>query len=133
MTVERPPSTSSARSGEDRPRRDEPWIETRAGGLFFLNAVIVGPVALVLVPVVVGAVVRGMGLVEGPSAVLDTIPAVARYVAPTVGWLAAPAAWLVLWTLRGTEEKEARWALLVFLAAHLGVLAYTVSRWIGGV
>jgi hypothetical protein len=130
--MDRPGPTSSPRSGEERPRGNEPWIETRAGGLFFLNAVVVGPVALVLVPVVVGTLVRGLGLVEGPSAVLDTIPAVAEYVAPTVGWLAAPAAWLAVWTLRETSKKEARWALLLFLAAHLGVLAYTVSRWIGG-
>lgn len=122
---------SSPQSGEERPPGDQPWIETRAGGLFFLNAVVVGPLALVLVPVVIGAVVRGLGLMTGPSAVLDTIPAVARYVAPTLGWLAAPAAWLAIWTFRKTEKTEARWALLAFLVAHLGVLAYTVSRWLG--
>lgn len=111
---------------------DQPWIETRAGGLFFVNALLVAPVGIVLVPVLFGALVRWLGWVQGPSAMLDTIPAVAWYFAPRVGWLAAPAAWLA-WKGRGvTERRWPRIWLTVFTGLHLAVLAFTVWRWFGG-
>ena len=108
----------------------EPWIESRAGGLFFVNVVLVTPIFVVLVPLLLGGVLRTVGLVQGPAPVLDTIPLMADYFVPRLGWLAAPAAW-VAWTTHGTVERDSprRW-LAAFLGLHLLVVAYTLYRWI---
>jgi hypothetical protein len=109
----------------------EPWIETRAGTLFFLNALLAAPLAVVVVPLALGWALRGAGLVQGPSAVLDTIPMMARWAVPGVGWLSAPAAWLAYRTRQITGLRGARVALMLFLVAHLAVVVWTVARWVG--
>lgn len=115
----------------DLPQRDEvPWVETRAGGLFFINAVLVAPVFMVLYPLAVRMLLRALVGFEGPSPMLDTVPLVAAYVAPVVGWLAVPAAILVVWNLRLVDRIWARGLLWVFLASHVAVLAYTLARWL---
>ncbi|MGD2068837.1 MAG: hypothetical protein PVI57_09225 [Gemmatimonadota bacterium] len=107
-----------------------PWIETRAGSLFFLNALLVAPAAMALVPLGLGAALRGLGVLVGPSPLFDTIPRVARYFAPRLGWLAAPAA-VVAWKGLGVvDRKGPRRALIVFLVAHVATVAYTVWRWV---
>lgn len=110
----------------------DPWIETPAGGLFFVNALLVAPLGTTLVPLALGAILRGVGLVHGPSPVLDTIPTVAAWAAPRIGWLAAPAAWLTIRNLRMVERPGPRRWLLLFLAGHVFVLGWTVAAWLGG-
>jgi hypothetical protein len=123
---------SVAESLPDLPRRAEtPWVETRAGGLFFVNAVLVAPVLMALYPLALRALLRALVGFERPSPILDTVPLVAAHVAPVVGWLAAPAAGLAIWNLRLADRGWARVLLVLFLVAHLGTLAYTLWRWLG--
>jgi hypothetical protein len=105
-----------------------PWVESRAGGLFFVNAVLVAPIFMAVYPVALRALLRLFFGFEGPSAVLDPVPEVAAYVAPVLGWLALPAAILVVVNLRVIDRRWARTLLWAFLAAHVGMLAYTVAR-----
>lgn len=118
---------------EDGREREEPWVETRAGGLFFLNAVLVAPELVVLVPLVAGAVLRGLGVLQGPSRFIDPVPRVAAYVLPAVGWLLVVPIWSTWRNLRMEGVKPwARWALRGMLILHAGFLGYTVWRWAGG-
>lgn len=112
--------------------RPSPWIETPQGGLFFVNVLLITPLAVILLPLVVGALLRTAGLIQGPSRIFDTIPFLAWHFAPRLGWLAAPAAWLAWRTLRMVERKGPRLTLAVFLALHMCTVAYTVYRWSGG-
>lgn len=114
------------------PAPEEPWIETRAGGLFFLSALLVAPALVVLVPLLAGALFRALGLIEGPSRMFDTIPRLARYFAPWVGWLAAPAAWGAWYALRAQERRGPKVWLTIFLGLHVGTVSYVVWRWVGG-
>lgn len=114
----------------ETPRPDTPWIETRAGGLFFVNVLLVTPVAVVLLPLALGALLRSVGALEGPSRMFDTIPMVAAYFLPRVGWLAAPAAWFTWKSFGETGRSGARWALALFLVVHLVTLALTVRSWV---
>lgn len=107
------------------------WIESREGMVFFLNAVLVAPELVVLVPVVTRAVVRALGFVRRPSPILDPVPMVAAHVLPWVGWLLVVPVALVVWNLRLEARPGPRRALWLFLALHLSFLAYTVGRWIG--
>ena len=117
----------------DLPARETPWVETRAGGLFFVNAVLVAPELIVLIPLGAGAVLRGLGLLEGPSRFIDTIPRVAAYVLPWTGWVLVVPLWTTLRNLRmkGVGPR-ARRALSAMAGLHLLFLAYTVWRWITG-
>ncbi|MDT8339877.1 MAG: hypothetical protein RQ751_00055 [Longimicrobiales bacterium] len=105
-----------------------PWIETRAGGLFFVNALLVAPALSALYPWSLRWLLRASGLVEGPSRILDPVPAVADHFIPVLGWLALPAVWLVWRNLRLVGPGWPRRLLLAFLVVHLGTLAYTVAR-----
>ncbi|MBW3535207.1 MAG: hypothetical protein KY453_08345 [Gemmatimonadetes bacterium] len=107
-----------------------PWVETPAGWLFFLNAVLVAPVAMVLFPLVVGWTLRALGILEGPSRLWDPVPAVAAHVGPWLGWLAAVPLALTLRNLTMVERRGPRIALMAFLVAHLGVLCWTAVQWI---
>lgn len=107
----------------------EPFVETRAGGLFFLNAVLVGPALLVLWPVLVRALLHATGAVSGPSALLDPVPDFAARVGPYLGWLSALPFATTVWNLRMPVPAPARWALRGFALVHLGVLAW----WAGAV
>ncbi|UCC25735.1 MAG: hypothetical protein JSU98_01305 [Gemmatimonadales bacterium] len=108
-----------------------PWVETRAGGWFFVNAVLAAPVFMALYPWSVRWLLRTTGILDRPSRILDPVPAVADHLIPVLGWLSIPAAWLVLRNLRMVDRTWARRALCVFLVAHVGTLAYTVSRFLG--
>jgi hypothetical protein len=110
----------------------EPWIETGEGSLFFVNALLAAPGLMVLVPVSLRALLRVAGRLEGPSPVLDTIPTLAAYVVPVAGWLLLVPVWLVLRNLRLTRRVSVRIALALFLAVHLGYLAYAAWWWITG-
>ncbi|MEJ2541858.1 MAG: hypothetical protein P8188_18140 [Gemmatimonadota bacterium] len=110
--------------------RSDPWIETRAGGLFFVNAVLVAPIFMALYPWTLRWILRSLGVLDRPSRVLDPVPAVADHFAPYVGWVSILAAWLVWKNLRIVDRIWARRALWVFLAAHAGMVVYTVTRWL---
>ncbi len=107
------------------------WVETPEGGFFFLNAVLVIPELVVLVPLSLKAL---LGLVGsgGPSVYLDTIPSIARYVLPWTGWILVVPAWTTLRNLRMELPSAARAALVAMLLSHLGFLAWTAWLWIGG-
>lgn len=108
-----------------------PWVETRAGGLFFVNAVLAAPVLMALYPWALRWALRAAGVLDRPSRILDPVPAVADHFIPVLGWLAVPAAWLVVKNLRVVDRPWARRALWVFLAVHAGTVAYTVARVMG--
>ncbi len=103
---------------------NEPFVETPAGGLFFLNAVLAAPALLVLAPVVVRGLLRGIGAIEGPTALLDPVPAVAAYAGPWVAWLSVVPLWTSWHNLRMPLPSPARWALRAFVALHAGVLVW---------
>lgn len=131
-TADRP--VGESRTAHENSREEagrEPWVETPQGTLFFLNAVLAAPVLLLMVPLLLGGILRGARLVTGPSAFLDPVPAVFAHVAPVVGWLAVLPAALCVKNLTMIRRPWARRALLLFLGLHVGVVAYTVFRWVG--
>lgn len=118
-----PPSLPS----DDSP----PWIETRAGGVFFVNALLAAPVFIALYPWTLRWALRVAGILDRPSRILDPVPAVAAHFAPVVGWLALPALVFALYGMRLVEKRWAKGLLLFFAAAHVGTLIYTVMTWTG--
>jgi hypothetical protein len=122
--------TSDTPTVELPEREADPWVETRPGGLFFVNALLVAPVLMVLYPVLLRWLLGALTGFDGPSPILDPVPLVAAYVAPVVGWLALPAAGLVIWNLGTVDRRWARGLLWLFLATHVGVLVYTLGRWL---
>lgn len=130
------PGSDRGAEGDDRragKERKSPWVESRAGGLFFVNSVLVAPELIVLLPLLVGALLRALGLLEGPSRFIDPIPRVAAHVLPAVGWLLVVPLWTTWRNLQMDGVKPwARRALYGMLVLHLSFLAYTLSRWLGG-
>jgi len=108
-----------------------PWVETRPGGLFFVNAVLVAPELMVLLPWAVGTTLRGLGLLHGTSQFIDPVPEAAAYFLPWIGWGLVVPIWTTLKNLRMDVKPWARTALWVFLVLHLSFLGYTVWSWIG--
>ena len=120
---------SATRTGSPEDDR-EPFLETRAGGLFFLNAVLAGPAVLVLWPVLLRALLGGAGGRLG--ALLDPVPAVAAEVGPYIAWLAAIPLVTTLLNLRMPLPGAARWTLRALALVHVWVLAWwtlTVLGW----
>jgi len=113
------------------PARDR-WIETREGGLFFVNALFFFPYLMLLVPLLTRVFVRGVvGGFEEPSVIVDTFPMLAEHMLPRMGWLLALPLWLVRRNLaveRRTGPRLALWGLLVLHAATLG---WVVTGWMG--
>lgn len=121
------PGAEGPREGE--PGAGEPWIETPEGLLFFGNALLVAPELTVLLPLGVRGAARALGLLHGPSPVLDTFPALAAALLPYGGWLLLLPIALVVVNLRRERRRAPRLALLLFLLLHLGFLGYGVVRW----
>ena len=115
----------------DRPEPEVPWIETPEGGLFFVNAVLAGPPLLALFPLALGKLLRLLGIVEGPSVLLDTIPTVAAHVAPWAGWVALVPLVTTAKNLAVARRPVVRLTLVFFLLLHVGVLVYTIFRLVG--
>jgi hypothetical protein len=111
----------------DEPAGSEPFVETPAGGLFFLNAVLAAPALIVLTPLLVRGALRGIGALEGPTRLLDPVPAVAAYAGPWIAWLSVIPLWTIRRNLRMELPAAARWALRAFALLHAGVLAWWVS------
>ena len=110
---------------------EQPWVETRAGGMFFINAVLAAPALIALYPWTIRWLLRTAGVLDRPSKILDPVPAVADHLIPILGWLAITAAWLVIRNLRIAERRWARRGLWLFLAVHVGTVVYTVMRVVG--
>jgi hypothetical protein len=120
--------------GRDEPSvgAGSPFVETSQGGLFFANAVMAAPALLVLWPVLIRALLIGVGALEGPSPLLDPVPAVARQVGPYVAWLSVIPLWTCRRNLGMTLPLPARWVLRAFVALHVGVLGWwllAVANW----
>ena len=110
---------------------DEPWVETREGGLFFVNALLIFPHVMVLFPLITRTVVRAGGGFADASPIVDTFPEIAEYLLPRAGWLLVVPIALASYGLRITRAAWARLALAVFLATHLAFLGWTVGVWFG--
>ncbi len=109
--------------------RADPWIETREGGWFFINALLVGPELVVLFPLAAGAVVSLLVPGRPPTPFLDTIPFVASRALPYFGWFLLIPIWTTVRNLRMERMPVPRLALLAILVIHLSFLGYTVWSW----
>jgi hypothetical protein len=120
--------------GEESPEAftgQSPWVETREGGLFFLNAVLVAPELVVLFPLTLRFLVGLVAPEREPSPFLDTIPFVASRAIPLLGWLLVIPIWTTVKNLRMTLPALPRVTLTLFLLLHLSFLAYAVLGWVG--
>jgi hypothetical protein len=109
----------------------EPWIETPQGGWFFVNALLVAPEMVVLVPLAAGFLVSFIAPGREMSPFLDTIPFVASKAIPFLGWFLVIPIWTTIRNLRMDGLLLPRIALGIFLALHLSCLGYTVRSWVG--
>lgn len=108
---------------------DEPWIETKEGGLFFVNALFVVPAFCVLVPLSVRTVLTLIGGPRGDSPILDTMPTLAALVLPYVGWLLVLPVATTLMNLHREKGLPPRIALLLFLIIHLSFFVWSLLLW----
>ncbi len=104
-----------------------PFVETPAGERFFLNAVLTAPALIVLWPVLLRGVLRALGVLDGPSALLDPVPLLAERAGPYVAWLSVIPLWSCRRNLRMEMPSPARWTLWGFAAIHAGVIAWWLS------
>lgn len=126
------PSSHDSQRGGQGDARQEPWIETPEGGLFFVNALLVAPELVVLFPLTLQFLVGLMTPERPPSPFLDTIPFVASKAIPYLGWLLVIPIWTTLKNFRVEKAALPRAALMFFLALHLAFLGYTAWSWVGG-
>lgn len=124
-------SQASGASPEVLPGQGEPWIESREGMFFFVNALFVIPEYCVLFPLGLRTLLRGLRLSSSPSVFLDTLPALANHFLPYVGWLLLLPIGLVFRNLKLDRSRLRRGALVLFLISHVGFLGYTVHLWFG--
>ena len=108
-----------------------PWVETRPGAVFFINALAAAPVLMAVYPWALRWMLRTLGILDRPSRILDPVPAVAAHFAPVLGWLALPALVLAVYGFRIADRRWARILTALFAVAHVGTLIYTVGRWTG--
>jgi hypothetical protein len=115
----------------DLPKR-ELWIESREGGLFFVNALFFFPYLMLLIPLLTRIFVRGVvGGFEEPSVIVDTFPTLAEYMVPRMGWMLALPLWLVRQNLRVEHRTGPRVALWGLFLLHTSALLWTVTGWFG--
>lgn len=109
----------------------DPWIETRQGGWFFVNALLVAPELVVLFPLALGALLSLLAPGRGQSPFIDTIPFVASKSIPFLGWVLVIPIWTTIRNFRIESLRLPRFFLGVFLLIHLSFLGYTVWSWVG--
>ena len=109
----------------------DPWIETPQGGLFFVNALLVAPELVVLLPLTLQFLVGLIASERAPSPFLDTIPFVASKAIPFLGWFLVVPIWTTLRNLRLETLLLPRLALFFFLILHVSFLTYTLLSWVG--
>lgn len=112
--------------------RGEPWVETKSGSLFFVNALLTAPLFIVLFPLGLGRGLRALGVMEGISTMVDVFPLLAGYIVPYAGWLLVIPVGLIVRNLRIETARAAQVALVFFLLLHLSFLGYAVSWWVTG-
>jgi hypothetical protein len=110
---------------------EERWIETRRGGLFFVNALLIFPAVMVLAPLLIRVLVRAGGGLARFAPMLDTFPMIAEYILPRLGWLLAFPIGLSLYNLSLERGTLPRLGLSVFLLVHLAFFAWTLAGWTG--
>lgn len=110
---------------------EERWIETRRGGLFFVNALLIFPHVMVSVPLLTRMLVRARGGLAREAEIVDTFPMLAEHLLPRMGWLLVVPIGLILLNLRLERALWPRLALLAFLALHLAYLGWTIATWVG--
>jgi len=111
--------------------KKQPWIETRQGGWFFVNALLVAPELVVLLPLALGALLGYLVPDREPSPFIDTIPFVASRSIPILGWLLVIPIWTTIRNLRMEGLRLPRVFLGIFLIIHLSFLGYTIRSWVG--
>ncbi len=109
---------------------DRPFVETPEGELFFRNLLMATPALIVMVPLVMKFVVTTLGFLSGPSRVFDTLPIVAGYALPYVGWVLLLAIPPVLRNIAMPVSPKIRGLLVAFLFIHIGVVIATVLAWV---
>jgi hypothetical protein len=107
------------------------WIETRRGGLFFVNALLIFPYVMVLVPLATRIVVRARGGLLQASEIVDTFPLLAEYLLPRLGWIILVPVALAIRNLRIEPDPRPRSVLWGFLTLHLLFLGWAVGVWVG--
>lgn len=110
---------------------EERWIETRRGGLFFVNALLIFPHVMVLVPLLTRVLVRSRGGLPGESRIVDTFPLLAEYLLPRMGWLLVIPLALVIHNLRLEPATAPRLGLWAFLGLHGAFFLWTLGVWTG--
>lgn len=110
---------------------EEPWIETKSGGLFFVNALLVFPHVMWIVPLLTRIALRSAGRVPLPSEMLDTFPAVAEYLLPRYGILLLVPIALVIKNWRMETDPSARAVLAALLVLHAAALTWGIASLAG--
>ncbi len=110
---------------------DDRWIETREGGLFFVNALLIFPHIMVAVPLLTRMFVRWRGGLQGEAVIVDTFPLLAEHLLPRMGWLLVIPIALIVMNVRWETRTGPRLALGLFFALHLAALGWTVATWFG--
>ena len=133
MSSSSPPSpvSRSATSAASTGPPEERWIETRRGGLFFVNSLLIFPHVMVIVPLLTRILVRARGGLQEAAEIVDTFPLLAEHLLPRMGWLLVIPIGLVIWNLRLEEASLPRAGLVAFLLLHLAALGWTVATWLG--
>jgi hypothetical protein len=110
---------------------EERWIETRRGGLFFVNALLIFPEVMVLFPLLTRVILRAGGGLARVAPILDTFPTIAEYLLPRIGWILLLPIGLVAHNLSLEGAPVPRLALALFLLVHLAFLGWTFAVWTG--
>jgi hypothetical protein len=101
---------------------ESPWIETHAGTRVFGLLLLAMPLILVGVPLIVRAFADLVAPDRDPSAFVDTIPAMAAWALPRIGWAAGIPVVVGLRTLQLELPRPARTAVRTVVAAYATIL-----------
>ncbi len=108
---------------------ETPFEQTPQGELFFRNLLAATPAMIIITPLIMKALLTMAGFLDGPSRVFDTLPIVASYALPYVGWVFVFAIRPVIRNMTMPVSAPIRGLLFAFLLIHTGVLVSTVLAW----